>query len=190
VELAAALVDGTAAGPFEVSRLSATDSELRSVTLAPAERLAMTLRDTVLRDCDISNQRAEGCSLRRVELHATRALGLNVSELDARDVRITASSMSLASFAYGRIESCVFDSVDLREAVFMQTTLVRVAFLDCDLTGADFRGARLDACRLRRTRLTGILGADSLRGLSMPWADVLDAAGVFAAALGVEIEPE
>lgn len=190
IELSGALVDARDAGAIEVRRLHVTDSDLTAITLAPAERLSLTLRDAVLRDCDISNQRAEGASLRRVEIRTTRALGLNLSELDARDVRVSGSTMSLASFAYGRLEDCVFESVDLREAVFMQTTLVGVAFVDCDLSGADFRGATLERCHLRRSRIEGILGTDSLRGLHMSWADVLDSVGVFAAALGIEIDPE
>ena len=190
IELSGTLVDAGDAGAIAVRRLHVTDSDVSGVTLAPAERLSLTLRDTVLRDSDISNQRAEGASLRRVEIRSTRALGLNVSELDARDVRVSGSTMSLASFAYGRLEDCVFESVDLREAVFMQAALVGVAFIDCDLSGADFRGATLERCHLRRSRIEGILGADSLRGLRMPWGDVLEAAGVFAAALGIEIDPE
>src|SRR5579871_1800549 len=190
IELTAAVVEGADSREISVRRLQVTDSELRGVTLAPGERLTLSLRDTVLRGCDVSNQRAEGASLRRVAIHTTRALGFNLSELDARDLHVTGSTLSLASFAYGRLEDCVFESVDLREAVFMEATLIRVGFVDCNLRGADFRGARLEGCELRRSPIEGILGADSLRGLRMPWPDVLDAAGVFASALGIEVEPE
>jgi hypothetical protein len=33
----------------------------------------------------------------------------------------------------------------------------------------------------------GLQGVDSLRGIAMEWADILDGAGVWAAALGIEI---
>jgi Pentapeptide repeats (8 copies) len=70
---------------------------------------------------------------------------------------------------------------------FMQARLESVAFHGCDLTNGDFRGAKLKRCELRRSDLTGVQGVESLRGLAMEWPDIVELAGVWAAALGIEV---
>jgi hypothetical protein len=64
---------------------------------------------------------------------------------------------------------------------------LHVRFHDCDLTGADFRGARLQACELRRSNLSGIEHASGLRGASLEWPYVVELAGVWAAELGIGV---
>jgi uncharacterized protein YjbI with pentapeptide repeats len=39
-----------------------------------------------------------------------------------------------------------------------------VSFVDCELAGADFRGAKLEACTMRGTTLEGVTGVESLAG--------------------------
>jgi hypothetical protein len=64
-----------------------------------------------------------------------------------------------------------------------------VTFIDCKLAGTDFRRVKLKSCVILGTSLDGVLGVDSLRGVTMPWVDVVDSAGALAAALGIRIEP-
>ncbi len=82
-----------------------------------------------------------------------------------------------------------FERVDLSETSFMEAQLENVTFIDCKLAGTDFRRAKLKSCVIRGTSLDGILGVDSLWGVSMPWVDVVDSAGALAAALGIRVEP-
>ncbi len=79
--------------------------------------------------------------------------------------------------------------VDLTEASFMEAQFERVIFTDCKLAGTDFRGVKLKGCTIRGKSLDGILGLDCLRGVTMPWVDLVDSAGALAAALGISIEP-
>ena len=55
------------------------------------------------------------------------------------------------------------------------------------LRGADLTGVRFDGVDLVGCRLDGIRGAQSLRGVRMPWPDVLEHAGLFAVACGVQV---
>ena len=84
----------------------------------------------------------------------------------------------------------VFERVNLADASFMAARLEGVEFIDCRLTGADFRGAKLKGCAIRGTALDDVLGVESLRGLRMPWGDLLASAGALAAALGIAVEAE
>jgi uncharacterized protein YjbI with pentapeptide repeats len=80
-----------------------------------------------------------------------------------------------------------FEDCLLQQTDFLEAQLDAVRFHRCDLARADFRGARLKACEFRRCNLTGLEGVGSLRGAAMEWPDVVEMAGVWAAALGIEI---
>jgi hypothetical protein len=55
------------------------------------------------------------------------------------------------------------------------------------LREATVSGARLKRVELRACDLTALRGAEALKGVRMPWNDVLENAPLFAAALGLEI---
>lgn len=128
--------------------------------------------------------------MRRVEIHGSRLLGFALTEARVADLSVLDGGMSYASLARSRLERVVFERVNLREASFMEARLRSVAFIDCDLAGADFRGAKLEACTMRATTLEGVIGVESLAGLTMAWPDLVASAAALAAALGISAEAE
>ncbi|MBV9193575.1 MAG: pentapeptide repeat-containing protein [Solirubrobacterales bacterium] len=103
---------------------------------------------------------------------------------------ISTCSLALASFPFAKLRTVVFERVDLTDASFMEAQLDAVEFVDCKLAGVDFRGVKTKACAIRGASLEGILGVNSLRGITMPWPDVLHSAAALAAALGINVESE
>jgi uncharacterized protein YjbI with pentapeptide repeats len=97
---------------------------------------------------------------------------------------LSGSRLSFSSCGMRRVrfEECVLTQTD-----FMEARLESVAFHGCELTDGDFRGAKLKRCELRRSALTGVQGVESLRGLAMEWPDIVELAGVWAGALGIEV---
>ena len=73
------------------------------------------------------------------------------------------------------------------ECDFHGATLTDVLFERCELREATFSAVRLERVELRACDLTGIRGADGLRGARMPWNDVLENAPLFAWLAGIEI---
>ena len=57
----------------------------------------------------------------------------------------------------------------------------------CDLSRAALSNSTLQRVELRGCTLDGIQSVTDLRGASMPWPDILDNAGVLAAALGIAL---
>ena len=186
------VLDGARVDPrdeaLRVEGVEIVESELRGVTLEAARPLEFRLRDTVLRDCDLSNIEGREATLTRVVVSNSRLIGVALSPAKLRDVAVADSMLSLASFAFGELRDVLFERVNLREASFMEARLENVSFIECQLEGADFRGVRLRDCVMRGSSLEGVIGVESLRGLTMPWADVVSSAGVLAAAAGIEIE--
>jgi uncharacterized protein YjbI with pentapeptide repeats len=105
-------------------------------------------------------------------------------------VRVVGGTMMLCSFAHSDLRRVAFEDVNLREASFLETRLTSVSFSGCDLTGADFRGARLKECTIRGSSLGEVVGVESLRGLTMPWVDLVGSVEALAAALGIGVEGE
>ena len=85
-------------------------------------------------------------------------VGLDVGESDIGDLRVTDSSLELASFARARLRDVAFEQVNLSEATFQEARLENVLFIDCELGAADFRGARFTGCLIRGSSLNGVLG--------------------------------
>lgn len=129
-------------------------------------------------------------AISRVEVHSSQLVGFSCSQGRIRDLRVTDCSLQLASFALSRVQNAVFERVNLTEASFLNARLQDVEFIDCRLAGADFRGATHTRCAIRGSSLEGIVGVDSLRGVRMPWIDVLASASAMAEALGIEIEAD
>lgn len=175
--------------PLTVERLELLECELRGVSVEASRPLELRLRDVVLRDCDLSNLSGrEGAELTRVAVRESRMIGIAISGGRLRDVSVVDTMLSLGSFAFAQLRDVSFERVNLREASFMQARLEGVSFVDCQLEGADFRGVSLNNCLMRGSSLEGVIGVESLRGLTMPWDDVLASAGALATATGIVIE--
>jgi uncharacterized protein YjbI with pentapeptide repeats len=188
VELSGALVECDGCDPVRASQVSISESELRGVLLDAGMVPGLTLRDVILRDCGLSNVDGREGAIGRVEVHRSQLVGFACSQGRIRDLRVVDSSLQLASFALSRVQNAVFDRVNLTEASFLNARLQDVEFIDCRLAGADFRGASLKGCVIRGCSLEGIVGVDSLRGVRMPWVDVLASTAAMAEALGIEVE--
>jgi uncharacterized protein YjbI with pentapeptide repeats len=188
--LSEALVERHGLDALTTRRIRVQESELRGLTLGEGAATEFLLGDARLLSCDLSNIRARRGAIRRVELTDSRLVGFSLSEGKVEDLRVLGGTMMLSSFAHSSLRRVAFENVNLSEASFLETQLESVHFDGCDLTGADFRGARLKQCTIRGSSLDGVLGVESLRGLTMPWGDLVGSVAALAAALGIGAEAE
>jgi len=184
VELSGALVEP---GTVRAGRIRITESELRGVVLETHAARGLSLIDVVLRDCGLANVDGREGAIRRVAAGQCRLVGIDLAGSDITDLRISDSSLELASFAGARLRDTVFERVNLSEVSFQEARLDNVEFIDCELPGADFHRARTAGCVIRGSSLDGVTGLDGLRGVRMPWTDVLASAAALAGAAGIEI---
>lgn len=162
-------------------------STLERVELAGSRFPNLKLTDVRLTGCNLANMEGRGGSMLRVVARNCRFTGLQWVEGRMRDVTFLESRFDLASFAASQIESVSFEDCVFREGSLQGATLRSVSFVNCDLTGADFGGANVANCEMRGCTLDGVRGIDRLRGLKMPWSDIVANAGTFAEALGIAV---
>jgi uncharacterized protein YjbI with pentapeptide repeats len=81
----------------------------------------------------------------------------------------------------------VFSDCRLEELDLYGAQLQDVLFERCVLREATISNVKAKRVELRGCDLTGLRGAEALRGIRMPWNDVLENAPLFAGAVGIEI---
>jgi uncharacterized protein YjbI with pentapeptide repeats len=145
------------------------------------------LVDAVVKDADWANQRPPRLALKRVEVRQTRLTGAELSEATLTDVVFDDCRLDLTTFRFAKLERVVFRDCRMAECDLFEATLTDVLFERCELREATFSGVKVRRVELRGCDLTGLHGAEALRGARIPWDDVLENGPLFAAALGVEI---
>jgi uncharacterized protein YjbI with pentapeptide repeats len=171
----------------DASRLQLLESRLVDVDLTGAKLEHALLRDVRVTEGSWANVRATGVTLRRVELERVRLTGAELSGGVLDDVTFAACRLDLASFRGTKLSSVRFQGCRMEEADFQDAALASCVFDDCVLTRSGWLGATLERTEMRSVDLAGAGNPECLRGVRMPWADVVNAAAELAAAVGIEI---
>jgi uncharacterized protein YjbI with pentapeptide repeats len=145
------------------------------------------LTDAVVSDVDWANRRVARASVLRTELHTVRLTGADLAESTFRDVRFIGCRLDLAAARLSKFERVVFSDCRLEELDLYGSQLTDVLFERCVLREATLSEVRSERVELRGCDLTGLRGAEALRGMRMPWNDVLENAPLFAGVAGIEI---
>jgi uncharacterized protein YjbI with pentapeptide repeats len=154
---------------------------------APAVAGLGDLVDAVVADADWVGERRLGLSLSRVELRRCRLTGAELGEATLTDAAFEECRLDVTGLRHSRLERVVFRDCLMGECDFHGASLTDVLFERCDLSAANLGAARLVRVELRGCNLTGLHGAEALRGARLPWNDVLENAVLFASLAGVEI---
>ena len=160
----------------------------RDQQLAGARLGRLGLLDCEFLRCDLAGVDATSSSLVRVALADCRLTGADLSEALLRDVLVQQSRVDLAALRDARMERVTFERCDLRELDLQGARLHEVRFRGCDLSDAIFEDADCSRCELHDCTYTGLRGIGGLRGTTLGWADAVELAPAFAAALGVRVE--
>jgi uncharacterized protein YjbI with pentapeptide repeats len=180
----------TALPGIDARALGFVDARFDATDLSGARLTNLFLSDCELVRCNLANAVVRNGSMRNVTVSGSRLTGLMWTAGEIRDARFEDCRSDLASFESTKLSRVVFEDCNLRDADFRQTRMESVAFRRCDLGGADINGARLEGCEMSGCTLDGLRGVDRLRGVAMPWNDILAAAGTFAAELGIRLLEE
>ncbi len=144
------------------------------------------LVDAVAVERDWAGTRAVGVSAQRVELRRCRLTGAELAEARLSDVTFDECRIDLAGFRHATLVRVVFRDCRMGECEFAGAALTDVLFERCELREATFSAARLRRVEFRACDLTGLRGAEALRGARMPVNDILENAILFATLAGIE----
>ena len=176
-----------AAPELAMPSLRFEESRLERVDLSAGRLAHLSLADVELEGCNLANADVRAGSAWRARIERSRLTGVSWTEGLVRDVVFSDCRIDLSSFAATRLEQVVFERCLLMQADFQEASLRAVRFVDCDLSEADLANARFERCELRGCTIDAIRGAERLRGVAMPWEDIVASVGTLAAAVGVTI---
>jgi uncharacterized protein YjbI with pentapeptide repeats len=145
------------------------------------------LVDVVATDRDWASQSAFRFAAQRVELRRCRLTGSELAEAVIRDVTFDECRMDLVGLRHAKLERVIFRDCRMSECDLYGASLKDVVFERCELREATLSAVSVQRVELRGCDLTGLRGAEALRGVRMPWDDVLENAALFAMVLGIEI---
>ena len=145
------------------------------------------LVDVVVTDVDWAGERAPGFSIRRSELRRCRLTGAELAEATLTDVTLAECRIDLAGLRHSKLERVVFRDCRMGECDLYGSTLKDVLFERCELREATLSAVKLERVELRGCDLTGVRGAEALRGARMTWNDVIESAALFAQVVGIEV---
>ncbi len=78
----------------------------------------------------------------------------------------------------------------MEESDFYETQLRSVMFSDLDLSGVTLTGATFAESEMRGCDLSSAHRPERLRGVRMPWSDVIRTTAELAAGIGIEVLDE
>ncbi|MEO5575989.1 MAG: pentapeptide repeat-containing protein, partial [Gaiellaceae bacterium] len=178
---------GDALAGAALHSLRVRGSVLRGLDLTAATAAGIDLADVVVRNGSWANLDAREATIVRLEATGLRGTGAQLPESELTDCTFVDCRLDLTSFRYGQLERIVFRDCRLDEADFLGATLRSVRFEGCVLARASLEESTFERCEIRNCELTDLTGVDRLRGTRMPWPDVVQIAGLLAAASGIAV---
>ena len=180
-------LDGADLSGRTLYNLKLRGSRLCGVDLGDATLAGIDAADVVVGEGSWANAGIEQGVLVRVEVTAVRATGARFAETVISDATFADCRLDLTSFRHAELERVAFRDCRLEEADFHGATLRSVRFERCVIAGATVENAMFDRCELRGCDLTDVAGVERLAGTRIPLPDVIQIAGLLAAAAGIDV---
>lgn len=156
-------------------------------SLGGAQLRDLHLHDAVIDGADLANVDLSDAHLSRLTITDARLTGANLTKATFQDVVLTGCRLDFAILAAARIDRVVFRDCMLTESTLEQAQLRDVRFESCDLSRASLGQSQHTRVELNACRLAEIRSLHDLRGVAMPYPDLVDQAVNLAGALGIRV---
>ncbi len=186
-ELDGVLAEGLAAAGATATGLRIAESRVVDTDLSEASMERAVVRDVRWTGGSLANARLRDARITRSRVEAVWATGLDLTRCLLDNVVFVDCRLDLALFRASSMDRVRFEGCRLEDADFFEASFSSVVFEDCDLRAVNWAGASFSRSELRGCELTGGLSLERLRGVRMPWDDVIRSAGEIAIAAGIEI---
>jgi uncharacterized protein YjbI with pentapeptide repeats len=145
------------------------------------------LTDLRLTGCDIAGVTASAFAVRRTEVAHTRLRDCVWSGGIVQDAVFDVCTVERSSLRFSTLQRVSFSGCSLTGCDFYGATFDHVWFEHCDLTGAKFDNCTVKTLRLRSCTLLGVTGATSLKGAELDLDDLPALAPSLAKELGIRL---
>jgi uncharacterized protein YjbI with pentapeptide repeats len=186
-ELAERRFEGGGAPGRDATAVEVAECSLVDVDLSHAVLRRAYVRDTRIQGGSWANVDATESVLRRIEIRDVRFTGATLVRARLEDVTFVGCRIDFASFRFTELQRVRFEGCRLEEADLYHARASDVVFATCSLSRASLAEAVFERSEMRDCDLSGLGNAERLRGMAMPWTDVLRNAATLAEGIGVRI---
>ena len=134
-----------------------------------------------------ANAEALEATVTRVEMHGVRLTGAVLAGAQIEDASFTQCRLDLSSFRFAKLDRVRFENCRMEEVDLYGAAFTSVEFSMCDLSRASLAQTTFHRCEMRECELGGLGNPEQLRGVGMPWPDIVRSAAVLASGIGVRI---
>jgi uncharacterized protein YjbI with pentapeptide repeats len=186
-ELDGVLVEGFAAPGSRADGVQISEGRLIDADLSHASLTRAAIQDVEWIGGSLANAHFGDARISRARFEKVRATGLDLTRCALDNVAFVGCRLDLALLRASILNSVRLEDCRLEDADFFEARFTSVVFDGCGLRSANWAGASFSKSELRGCDLTGGVSLDRLRGVRMPWDDVIRSAGEIAIAAGIEI---
>lgn len=174
------------AGEIRARNVTIEDARITG-SLGGAKLHDLHLHDAVIEGADLANVDLTDAHLNRLTVTNARLTGANLNKATIQDVVFTSCRLDFAILAAARIDRVIFRDCVITEATLEQAQLRDVRFESCDLTRSSLGQSTHTRVELHGCRLAEVRSLADLRGVAMPYPDLVDQAVNLAGALGIRV---
>jgi uncharacterized protein YjbI with pentapeptide repeats len=136
-------------------------------------------------DCDLSGVVASDFVMRRVAMRRTRLRGVAFAKGQYEDGLLEDCTTDELSMRFTRLRNVTFRRCDLSGADFYSATFEHVTLDSCSLRGARFNAATVKCLEISGCDMTGLTGAQDLKGAVIQIDDLVSLAPSLAREAGI-----
>jgi len=143
--------------------------------------------DVRIESCDLAGIGASSATLRRIEMTGSRLRDCTFAGSMVQDVAATDCTAEQLSLRFSTLQRVVFRNCPLSGTDFYGATFDKVWFEGCDLSGAKFDNATVRVLRIANCNLLGVTGALFLKGAVIDLDDLPPLAQSLAREVGITL---
>ncbi len=148
----------------------------------------LSVRDCVLKECDLTASVLAGSTWHIVEISGARCSGLQLQTSTLKNVLFKGCKLELANFRFAHLENVIFEDCLIDDIDFYNATLKNVDFGGSSIEHISFAGARLKSVDLSQAQLISIKHSAGLKGATISYEQLASLAPNFAQELGILIK--
>jgi uncharacterized protein YjbI with pentapeptide repeats len=171
-----------------LSGLTLSECALVDVTVTDADLRAVRITDTPLTRLNAPVLRAPHSVWRDASVEHSRIGSGELYDAELNTVLIGQSKIGFLNLRGSVLRDVMFEDCTVDELDLSEASAARLAFPGCTIAMLDVSRARLENVDLRGARIYGIRGIDSLHGVTVDSAQLMDLAPLLAAHLGIRID--
>lgn len=166
------------------------ECKIEGAELVSAQLPELTMNDCSVADSEFSAATIAPSYIERVTFDKLRASGVQIYESKLKDVTFIDCKLDMANFRSTKLKRVRFESCNLIDVDFAGATLEDVEMFDCELKDANFSSIHAKNLDLRGSRLSGVVGATSLKGAIVTTDQLFTFNHALARDLGIVVQDD